>query len=266
MSDRVAVMNAGRIEQIGAACRHLRAAGVPLRRRIHWPDEPFSRPDCSEGGRLVVRTALAPMLGLPRAARRSRGGGREHRHPPRARPRLLDAPPGNCFAAQGRVDRTLYLGATREIRLNLEGGARATVEAPMLAQTQDFDPATRSGSPPHSRLPRAQFRNTPLTFMCPPPGISFRGDGARRPEHRRRPSPAPRLRASCGASAGDASHRRKAWRSAARSGCPTTARRRPANGGGRRTPAGRANSCRYWISSAPSFSAMPSISQAQRPM
>ena len=39
MSDRVAVMNEGRIEQLGHAARDLRLAGDPLRRRLHRRDE-----------------------------------------------------------------------------------------------------------------------------------------------------------------------------------------------------------------------------------
>jgi putative spermidine/putrescine transport system ATP-binding protein len=130
MSDRVAVMNAGSIEQVGAP------ADIYERPASRFVAEFIGRMNffpgriASEGGRLVVRTALGPTLALP-APPDTRVGAAVNIaiRPERARV-SRDAPPGNCFAAQGRVERTLYLGSTREIRLDLEGGARATVEAP----------------------------------------------------------------------------------------------------------------------------------------
>ena len=38
--------------------------------------------------------------------------------------------PSDGFARQGKVKQVLYLGATREYHLTLDGGERALVEAP----------------------------------------------------------------------------------------------------------------------------------------
>ena len=51
LSDRIAVMNQGRIEQLGAAARGLRAPGDALRRRLHRRIEPAPRPGDRAGPR-----------------------------------------------------------------------------------------------------------------------------------------------------------------------------------------------------------------------
>ncbi len=130
MSDRVAVMNAGLIEQIGAPADIYERPASRFVAEFIGRMNFFSGRIASEGGRLVVRTALGPMPALPVPPGAAEGAAVNIAiRPERARV-SLDAAPGNCFAAPGRVDRTLYLGSAREIRLNLEGGARATVEVP----------------------------------------------------------------------------------------------------------------------------------------
>ena len=98
MSDRIAVMNAGRIEQIGRPAGDLREAGEPLRRRVHRPHEFLQA-----NGRTV---AIRPE-----------------------RARLSREQPSSGFARQGTVRNVLYLGATLEYHLDLQG-ERALVEAP----------------------------------------------------------------------------------------------------------------------------------------
>jgi ABC-type Fe3+/spermidine/putrescine transport system ATPase subunit len=130
MSDRVAVMNAGHIEQIGAP------ADIYERPASRFVAEFIGRMNffpgriASEGGRLVVRTAHAPALALPMPPGAADGAAVNIAIRPERAHVSFDAARGDGYAAQGRVDQILYLGSTREIRLTLENGGRATVEAP----------------------------------------------------------------------------------------------------------------------------------------
>jgi spermidine/putrescine ABC transporter ATP-binding subunit len=131
MSDRIAVMNAGTIEQIGAP------ADIYERPASRFVAEFIGRMNffpgriASQGGRLVVGTADGATLALPIPPGAADGAAVNIAiRPERARVSVDAPPPGDGFAAQGRVDQILYLGSTREIRINLEDGARATVEAP----------------------------------------------------------------------------------------------------------------------------------------
>ena len=99
MSDRIAVMNAGRIEQVGA------------------PAEIYERP---------ATRFVAEFIG--RMNFFARGASTIAIRPERAR-LSIDEPRGG-FARRGTVRQVLYLGATLEYRLELENGERATVEAP----------------------------------------------------------------------------------------------------------------------------------------
>ena len=98
MSDRIAVMNAGRIEQVGTP------AEIYERPASRFVAEFIGRMNFfTDGGRLI---AIRPQ----RAS--------------------LSAHKRDDFARHGRVSQVLYLGATREYHLALDGGERALVEAP----------------------------------------------------------------------------------------------------------------------------------------
>ena len=99
MSDRIAVMNAGRIEQIGSP------ADIYERPASRFVAEFIGRMNFfSEANRLI---AIRPE-----------------------RATLLKEKPPEGFARPGKVRQVLYLGATREYHVTLDGGERALVEAP----------------------------------------------------------------------------------------------------------------------------------------
>jgi putative spermidine/putrescine transport system ATP-binding protein len=98
MSDRIAVMNAGRIEQVGAP------ADIYERPATRFVAEFIGRMNFfTEANRLIaIRPERARLSGHKR----------------------------DDFARPGKVRQVLYLGATLEYHLTLEGGERALVEAP----------------------------------------------------------------------------------------------------------------------------------------
>jgi spermidine/putrescine transport system ATP-binding protein len=98
MSDRIAVMNAGRVEQLGG------------------PAEIYERPESRFVAEFIGRMNFFSRDGKVLAIR-----------PERAR--LSAENPANGFARRGTVRNVLYLGATLEYHLDLEG-ERALVEAP----------------------------------------------------------------------------------------------------------------------------------------
>jgi putative spermidine/putrescine transport system ATP-binding protein len=99
MSDRIAVMNAGRIEQVGTP------ADIYERPASRFVAEFIGRMNFfTEGGRLI---AIRPE-----------------------RARLAKYRPADGFARAGKVRQVLYLGAMSEYHLTLDGGERALVEAP----------------------------------------------------------------------------------------------------------------------------------------
>ena len=94
MSDRVAVMNAGRIEQVGT------------------PADIYERPATRFVAEFIGRMNFFGTIAI---------------RPERAR---LASSAGDGFSRRGTVKQVLYLGATLEYHLNLESGERAIVEAP----------------------------------------------------------------------------------------------------------------------------------------
>ena len=98
MSDRIAVMNAGRIEQVGAP------ADIYERPATRFVAEFIGRMNFfTEANRLIaIRPERARLSGHKR----------------------------DDFARPGTVRQVLYLGATLEYHLTLESGERALVEAP----------------------------------------------------------------------------------------------------------------------------------------
>ena len=99
MSDRIAVMNAGRIEQLGT------------------PAEIYEKPATRFVAEFIGRMNFLRMDGKTIAIR-----------PERAQ--LTPEKPDSAFARRGTVRHVLYLGATLEYRLELEHGERGVVEAP----------------------------------------------------------------------------------------------------------------------------------------
>ena len=107
MSDRIAVMNAGRIEQIGR------------------PAEIYEKPASRFAAEFIGRMNFFRHDGKTIAIR-----------PERAR--LSREQPSNGFARQGTVRNVLYLGATLEYHLDLQG-ERAFVEAPNDGAAPKFE-------------------------------------------------------------------------------------------------------------------------------
>jgi putative spermidine/putrescine transport system ATP-binding protein len=99
MSDRIAVMNAGRIEQVGS------------------PSEIYERPTTRFVAEFIGRMNFFAEGGRPVAIR-----------PERAR--LSTQAPADGFARRGTVQQVLYLGGALEYRLELADGERAVVEVP----------------------------------------------------------------------------------------------------------------------------------------
>jgi ABC-type Fe3+/spermidine/putrescine transport system ATPase subunit len=99
MSDRIAVMNAGRIEQVGT------------------PAQVYERPATRFVAEFIGRMNFFTDASILIAIR-----------PERAR--LATMRPSDGFARAGKVTQVLYLGATLEYQLTLEGGQRALVESP----------------------------------------------------------------------------------------------------------------------------------------
>jgi putative spermidine/putrescine transport system ATP-binding protein len=113
MSDRIAVMNAGRIEQVG------RAAEIYER--------PATRFVAEFIGRMNFFRNQEKLLAI---------------RPERAR--LTAEKPASGFARRGTVRHVLYLGATLEYHLDLEGGERGLVEAPNDGHAPKFQAGERA--------------------------------------------------------------------------------------------------------------------------
>ena len=107
MSDRIAVMNAGRIEQVGT------------------PAEIYERPATRFVAEFIGRMNFFSDASNLIAIR-----------PERAR--LATTRPADGFARAGKVQQVLYLGAALEYHLLLEGGERALVELPNDGQAPRF--------------------------------------------------------------------------------------------------------------------------------
>jgi ABC-type Fe3+/spermidine/putrescine transport system ATPase subunit len=99
MSDRIAVMNAGRIEQVG--------------RPAQIYERPATRFVAEFIGRMNFFKNEDKLLAI---------------RPERAR--LSAEQPGSGFARRGTVRHVLYLGATLEYHLDFEAGERGVVESP----------------------------------------------------------------------------------------------------------------------------------------
>jgi len=126
MSDRIAVMNAGRIEQIGEP------ADIYERPATRFVAEFIGRMNLLAGVVTTdrrVRTAVG--LELPAAVPQHLATGTPvHIAVRPERARLSRERPAQAFALQAAVRQVFYLGATREVRLDLPGGERGVVETP----------------------------------------------------------------------------------------------------------------------------------------
>jgi putative spermidine/putrescine transport system ATP-binding protein len=112
MSDRIAVMNAGRIEQLGS------------------PADVYERPATGFVAQFIGRMNFLRGEGKTMAIRPERAQlGREK--------------PGSGFARPATVRHVLYLGATLEYHLELESGERGLVEAPNHGRAPKFQAGDR---------------------------------------------------------------------------------------------------------------------------
>ena len=126
MSDRVAVMNAGRIEQIG------RPADIYERPATRFVAEFIGRMNLFAGtvtDARSVRTASGVEISLPVPREIPVGANVSIAVRPE-RARVTSERTARGLALAGTVRQVFYLGATREYRVDLEGGERGLVETP----------------------------------------------------------------------------------------------------------------------------------------
>ena len=119
MADKIVVMNAGHIEQVGAPLDALRPAGEPLRRRVHRlaGDEPDPRRRAPGGGGRRPRGML-PLAGRP--GRREEGSAVVYGIRPEHLALADDGPAG--AGARRRADRRRDHGLSRMRRAGAGGG------------------------------------------------------------------------------------------------------------------------------------------------
>ncbi len=126
MSNRIAVMNAGRIQQIGTP------TDIYERPATRFVAEFIGRMNLFSGavtpGR-GVRTAGGLEIAVPVPAGIPAGAAVHVAVRPE-RARLVRDKPDSGLAMRGTVRQVLYLGATREFHLDLDGGERGIVETP----------------------------------------------------------------------------------------------------------------------------------------
>ena len=124
MSDRIAVMNAGHVEQLGTPEELYERPVDPVRRRLHRHDQPAAR----DGGRR-----------RPRPPRHRRGGRRGLRRTGRRDPpsRSASAPsrsgssrPARADAVPAVVEQAAYLGNTVSYLVRTSGGTGLTILTP----------------------------------------------------------------------------------------------------------------------------------------
>ena len=196
MADRIAVMNAGHIDQLDAALGDLRPPRDAVRGRLHRRDEPprgharaRRRPPRRRRRRRALRDRPRRARGAgrrARAARRAARGG--------ARPHARRGPPGDLPDRDGARPRRAGRRAAGDRRRDRRAPAPRGRRAPRGARR----PATRSGSagarpPPCCSVPRT----APATPSAPTPSKS-RPDPRKERTHarptRRAAHPGPRVR------------------------------------------------------------------------
>jgi spermidine/putrescine transport system ATP-binding protein len=126
MSNRIAVMNAGRIEQVGTP------ADIYERPATRFVAEFIGRMNLFSG-RVTPSRGVRTERGLELPApvpEEFAPGTAVHVAVRPERARLLCDPPANGLALRGTLRQVLYLGATREFHVDLDGGERGLVETP----------------------------------------------------------------------------------------------------------------------------------------
>ncbi len=126
MSDRIAVMNAGRIEQLGDP------AAIYETPATRFVAEFIGRMNLFIGvvtPARGVRLASGAEVGVP-VPEGMAAGAAVHVAIRPERARLVRDEPREGLALAGTVRRVLYLGAAREVHLDLAGGERGLVELP----------------------------------------------------------------------------------------------------------------------------------------
>ena len=106
MSDRIAIMHEGRVEQLGHAGGAVRAAGDPVRGRLHRHDEPAARHRRRGGAvRLSIRASWRPARTAPSPPERSVELS--------VRPESISLVPAEAIGAiRGSMEQAAYLGNT----------------------------------------------------------------------------------------------------------------------------------------------------------
>jgi putative spermidine/putrescine transport system ATP-binding protein len=136
MSDRIAVMNAGRIEQIGDP------SDIYERPATRFVAEFIGRMNLFSGqvtaGRRV-RTASGLEIGAP-VPDEIVTGAAVHVAVRPERTRLLCEEPAEGLALRGTLRQVLYLGARREFHVELGCGERGFVETPNDGAAPAFEP------------------------------------------------------------------------------------------------------------------------------
>src|SRR6185295_20011574 len=135
MSNRIAVMNAGRIEQIGEP------ADIYERPATRFVADFIGRMNFFFGHVTPardVRTARGLVIAVPVPAGITNGADVHVAVRPE-RSRLSREKPDGGLALKGTVRQVLYLGATREFHLDLDGGERGLVEMPNDGSPVPFD-------------------------------------------------------------------------------------------------------------------------------
>ena len=136
MSDRIAVMNAGRIEQIGTP------ADIYERPATRFVAEFIGRMNLFSGDvtpSRSVRTARGVEVAVP-VPEDIPIGSHVHVAVRPERARLSANRPDGGLALQGTLRQVLYLGATREFHLDIDGGERGVVETPNEGGAPSFEP------------------------------------------------------------------------------------------------------------------------------
>ena len=137
MSDRIAVMNRGRVEQVGDARGRLRAPDHDLRRRLHRR----LQPDAGDGRPAPARCQLDSGPTVRRADRRAR----DRRALPRRGPageaadradRAGPAPRTACRASRESSRARVYLGTSTQIVVDLGDDVRMTVLVPNASEAE----------------------------------------------------------------------------------------------------------------------------------
>ena len=154
MSDRIAVMNQGRIEQVDAPEELYETAAHPLRRRLPGRAEPAARPR-SRRSRTAIARVCAPRAGSLLAAQDD-GGYRPQAPVWIGRARRSASAWSSARrhrASQGAIDDEIYLGDWTDWRVaRRRDGADASAKATCSRATASAGDAVTLSFPPAAVL------------------------------------------------------------------------------------------------------------------